>query len=139
MDKVKRSIAEYWQGSKAYAVLLAREARGLSNFVPQGVADGRAMICKDCPFNLPPGKAEKIADGIILRRTGNRRSLLDPELQNCDACSCPLKLAIHLEDEVLRKTKDPRKLRSRMKTRQAATGKKIPSNCWQAKLFNIKP
>lgn len=139
MNKVRRSISEYWQGSKAYATLVAREAKGLSNFVDQEEADRRARICKDCPFNLPPGRTEKVADAIILARTGNRRTFHDPELLNCDACSCPIRLAVHLNEDVLKQTKNPAKLRSRIKSRQIATGNYIPKDCWQAKIFNIRP
>lgn len=140
MGEVKRSFLEYWKGSKAYAVLVSMKAKGRKVFVSKKVADERAAICSVCQFNQPiQGITAKGADSIMLKQVDGRTTSHDNKLQNCDACSCPLKLAVHLSEDVLRKTKDRNHISTRIKKRQQETGKVIHKDCWQAKLLNIEP
>jgi len=139
MDKVKRTFLEYWKGSRAYATLLNLTTRGRDVFCPQEEAEERAAVCVGCPFNLEPGKVEAVTDSLAKRMTDGRVTSVDGELRNCDVCSCPLKVMVHIDGGILQSLKSPMDLLKRARKRQKQTGKQIPANCWQMKFYNVKP
>lgn len=78
-------------------------ASGAEAVAPE-LANKRAAICADCTLN---GKgpwtafftvpvATAIQDAVELRRQMNLSTTSDDRLGVCDACSCPLKLKVHM-------------------------------------------
>lgn len=133
---MNRSLKEYWKGSKAYVLIENAEISGKEIFTTLAEANERASICINCPFNQPlTGKIAKVADAVILRKVDGRKTLHDRELKNCGACSCPLRLAVHLSDEILRHTKSKVDFDRGVKKRTAETKQKINPACWQAKIL----
>jgi len=139
MSIVKRTFLEYWKGSQAYATLRNLTNRGRDVFCSREEAEERAAVCVGCPFNLPPGKVEAVTDSLAKRMTDGRVTSVDGELRNCDACSCPLKVMVHIDGGILQSLKKPMDLLKRARKRQKATGNQVPENCWQMQLYKIKP
>lgn len=135
-DNVKRSISEYWKGSQAYTTIRKRERQGKRNFVSRTEANKRASVCIACPFNRSTHGIAAITDKLMLDRRGGRKTDHDANLRNCDACSCPLKLLVHLHPELLAAIKSKEELFTRIKRREKETKSLIHPDCWQIKLFN---
>lgn len=82
--------------------------------VPQSLADHRAEICAKCPMNgkgdftrwftVPVSNA--ILAAISSRSEMKLSTAQDGVLNVCEACSCPLKLKVHLPIERIAKTLD---------------------------------
>lgn len=136
MGNVTRTPLEYWRGALAYAILWKREKKGLDNYAPPSMANDRAAICDRCAFNIAPSKTVGLSDQVILRRVGERTTAFDQDLKHCDACSCPLRLIVHLHAEVLLATKDAGKFFKRVQKRERETRKLIHPECWMAKLLS---
>lgn len=72
--------------------------------VPSSLSDARAMVCRDCPKNGKGGLerffTQPVAEAIraaVSSRSGMKLSTPYDDLLNvCTACSCPLKLKVHL-------------------------------------------
>lgn len=134
---MKRTLLQYWEGSKAYLLFQARSTAGLPNFVEQDEANRRAAICAVCPLNQPiEGKISKQADKVMLKQVDGRTTPLDSQLQNCAACSCPLKLSVHLHPDLLRVTKSQTEFFEGVKTAENTLQKLIHPECWQAQILS---
>lgn len=134
-DGVKRTVSEYWKGTKAFAVVAARERKGERLFVSRTEANERASVCLACPFNRSTHGIAALTDKLMVQRRGGRKTDHDQRLRNCDACSCPLKLMVHLHADVLREIKDKADLLDRIKRREKETHTLIHPECWQLKIL----
>lgn len=79
--------------------------------VEQEEAERRAAICARCPLNVSVHIPCKGCRGLIRRVgevLGNRTTSLDDKLETCAACSCDLKLKIHISNEVIDKAEGRR-------------------------------
>lgn len=119
-----RSISQWWQGTKAFALLQAREAAGLDVLVSPEKSLRRAQICVACSQNEVPSKLSwlvKWANGQMRQKVDGAKTKVDDMLGVCKACSCELRTIVHFDADVL-KAVTP-----------AASLAKLPAHCWKRK------
>lgn len=87
--------------------------------VKKEVAEKRAEICIECPYNVFPDKGPFVAwsDDIADRSTGGREVSVHSQLGNCEVCSCLLKAKVFYDGPM------------GLDKEQIETMKKV--NCWQ--------
>jgi len=98
----------------------AREA------VPHGLAEHRAFICVDCKHNsnrnwtrfFTKPLSEAIRKAIEIKKGWKLKTHLDPDLNVCQKCLCPLKLKVHVEIDSIVKHLDPKIIPT------------LPDYCW---------
>lgn len=81
-------------------------------------AERRALICKDCPFNVAVSGCPACRAAVHEARAHlfKASTSVDSALQSCGVCGCDLKMIVHVPLDVL----------------QAGENHKFPSFCWQA-------
>lgn len=116
--KIKRGILEYIKGGVA---LLENVFYGESNMVSEEVANSRAAICIECPYNVFPDKGPFIewSDKLAEAATHGKRSIHHTKLGNCMACQCPLRAKVWYGGKI--------KLTKEERAKMGAVG------CWQIK------
>lgn len=95
---------------------VARFMRVVTNFVSQGgklvdseLANQRADICVDCPFNVPI-RGCMGCSGIIprlMKLVGGRTTPYDNMLRGCGVCGCQLRAKVHIPAHVMSGVDDP--------------------------------
>lgn len=120
-----RTISQWWQGTKAFALINAREAAGHEVVVNPEKSASRAAVCVSCkPHNQVPSDAswlEKWANGKMRERIDGATTPHDDKLGICMICSCELRTIVHFDAELLRQTTSPNMLA------------KLPEHCWKRK------
>ena len=94
--------------------------------VPNYKANARAKVCHSCPLNGQGGLlkyftamvSEAIRAAVSKRAEWNLETQYDDHLGVCQACSCPLKLLVHLPLEV------------KLKSMTEQTKAKLHPSCW---------
>lgn len=78
--------------------------------VPQEEADRRAEICSKCPENLNlTGCWACFAIIRGLTALFGKKTQYDKELRSCNVCGCTLKAKVHMPEEIMHATPQPRK------------------------------
>ena len=107
-DPRKRTIADYWAGTKLFAVLASKENSGNDPFVNPSEASRRGGICAACPHNTGPlkkqGWIDAWASGRMRAAIGGRSTAVDAKLGQCAICTCELRTAVWIEAEDLAAT-----------------------------------
>jgi hypothetical protein len=133
IQRRKRTLAEHWRGTKAYATVLAREAKGQAILTLPKEAERRAGICAGgapggapCPQNKLVSKsaAEKAEDAVIAAKVEGRTTAFDDLLGTCNACSCELKTIVHVMPPILG-----------LESMSTEEWNKHPSFCWKRQLL----
>lgn len=96
LDKAKRLVA----GGKTIVEWLASGAAA----VPESQSEERAAVCVACPMNdvgdftrfFTVPVSEAIRATINQRKDWNLKTSYDEQLGVCSACSCPMKLKVHM-------------------------------------------
>lgn len=118
--------------AKKFLAVVNRLAKKGVALVSDEMADDRASICVNCPFNVPAHQARggcqscgknifnQLAEGSIevFRKTilGTKKTTYNERLQTCQKCGCDLKLKVWIPKDVLGHT--------------AAELELMPSFCW---------
>lgn len=107
----RRTLAEHWAGTKAFAVIKGMEAVGGEILVPVEEAERRAGICvagdsgSRCPQNIEVN-GESLIDGLqndlMAKQVDGHTTSQDSNLGTCNACSCRLRTIVHLKAAVLK-------------------------------------
>lgn len=126
---IMRSISQWWQGTKAFALIKAWELSGRDVMVSPEIAANRARSCADfegkpCSENVMPTKLSwhvKWANGKMREKIEGATTPLDEKIGVCKACSCELRAIVHFDADVLRAVTP------------AASMAKLPAHCWKRK------
>lgn len=106
----KRTLAEHWKGTKAFARVKAREALGRSILTTQAEAERRAGICasgagggKPCPMNVFTNETaiDAAENEAMAAMVNGRATSMDDLLGTCNACSCRLTTIVHCMPDIL--------------------------------------
>jgi hypothetical protein len=91
--ELQRGWMTFLQGG---ITLVEKVFYGERNIATQAVADTRAEICANCPYNEFPDKGLFVewSDKMAIAATGGRRAARYDELGNCAVCTCPLKAKV---------------------------------------------
>ena len=83
-----------------------------NRYAPKYLAEGRALICSNCPGNaqIKGGCEGHGIPGMIKRLRGNHTTSLDDKLHICIYCRCFLVLLVHINAAILDKLIKPAKL-----------------------------
>ena len=105
-------------GTIALSVMVSR---GKGAFVSSSVAEERALICRDCVFNIDnPGCISCKGFGVVIKKSKrNRATIHDSDLNTCGICKCFLEVLVHVSIGVLRLTTTRKQLKS------------YPAYCWK--------
>lgn len=102
-------FTDFWKGTQAYALLLARKASAKPIFTTQSEAERRASVCVACPEHIDAehaalqekGWAEDWAKGKFRKQIQGRQTSLDPKLGKCGVCKCESRTLAHLHKEII--------------------------------------
>ena len=113
---------EVMNGTIALSIMIRK---GKGAFVSGEVAMARAVVCKDCSFNIEnPGCVScKGFKSIIDGAKRGRSTTLDGELNTCGVCKCFIQALVHMDVAVLAATTNSKQLRM------------YPAYCWKKKLL----
>lgn len=111
----QRGVTGYLKGG----VSLLRNVT-YSLYTSQEEAERRAEICNKCPHNVFPNKTKFMAwiDNLAYHALGGRETSKDKNLGQCELCTCPLRVKVHMGGD-LGVTPDLLKV--------------LPEYCWQKK------
>jgi hypothetical protein len=94
---LKRGWTDYLKGGIA---LLKDSLYPADSRVTQEEAEERALICKQCPYNVRPTKtgAFQVADDVVETYLGKGTTTSsDKFLGTCSVCTCPLRFKVHVK------------------------------------------
>jgi len=107
---------------------ILRAAHALKNFLANGgklvspdVANERAQVCIDCPYNRPANHCHGCKEGIgwVFELVSGRTVPDQDRLQACELCGCALKVLVHTPKEVI--------------SHEGIDRAEFPEFCWQVK------
>lgn len=119
-----RSISQWWRGTKAFALIQARELAGKDVLVSPEKSLRRAQICVACSKNEMPSKLSwlvKWANGQMRDKIDGSTTRVDNMLGVCKACSCELRTIVHFDSAILKEVTPHSDLA------------KLPEHCWKRK------
>lgn len=125
----KATFLKWWRESPVYGLLQGKASRGEPVFVPDDVANGRALICAKCPHNvIPAGKGwlQNWTDGQMLKSVEGRKTESHDRLGVCDLCSCELRAAVWWQPDIIAAT-----------TRGAKFARNLPGHCWKRQIIPL--
>lgn len=107
-------------GTTALAIMI-RQGKG--SFVSHDKAEGRALVCSNCPMNAenPGCYACKGFEAVVKGVRRDRRTSLDHKLKVCGICGCFIKALVHVDVNILRATTLTKQI------------KQYPDFCWKRK------
>ena len=123
----KAAFLKWWRESPIFGLINGKVARGEAVFVPDDVANGRALICAKCPHNvIPAGKGwlQNWTDGQMLKSVEGRKTESHDRLGVCDVCSCELRAAVWWQPDIIATT-----------TRGVKFARNLPPHCWKRKII----
>lgn len=104
---VSRSVAQYWQGLKAYKTVVAYHVQKRPLFVSSEGAAARAAVCAVCPKNVvntAETAPQRLSNDAMAAMVGGRSTRSDADLHTCAACTCATRVIVHLTREILAET-----------------------------------
>lgn len=128
-QQVRRSMKDIAKGAVSVVKSLLTD-----EYVEQHIAEKRAKMCLNCPFNKYDrgDMAGKLySDKFRLASTNNRSTPYDKELYTCEKCKCILPVKVHMTKEEVKKSLDRTTKTRLMRTFLGKDGK--PFECWQMK------
>lgn len=117
-------FTDYWKGTQAYALLVARKAAGQPIFTTQSEAERRASACIGCPMHIDAehsdiqekGWLEQWAKGKFRKQIQGRVTSHDATLGKCGVCECECRTLAHIHRDVIKAQGD---------------FSDHPANCWK--------
>lgn len=131
-SRSKRTPGQYLRGAKAAARMIANPGAVL---VPQGIAEKRAAICVNCPYNKlsqDDSRLRRYSDKFVARQIGSpKKTQLDDKLFTCEICSCQLRVKVHISQEIVKSSLDKEEVVRLPHGTPGLNGE--PLYCWQIK------
>jgi hypothetical protein len=125
----KAAFLKWWRESPVYGLIQGKASRGEPVFVPDDVANARALVCAKCPHNvIPAGKGwlQNWSDGQMLKSVEGRKTESHDRLGVCEVCSCELRAAVWWMPDIIAAT-----------TRDAKFARRLPAHCWKRKILTL--
>lgn len=118
------NFLDFWKGTQAYGLLLARKAKGEPIFTTQTEAERRAETCVSCPKHIDAEHAalqekkwaEEWAKGKFRKQLQGRTTSQDAKLGKCAVCKCECRTLAHIHRDIISLTSEP---------------EKHPAGCWK--------